>query len=76
MSSAFRFYAKGLMQDGSQLISSVVRVHTELDYDLSGRHVNWLWYKGESWWSFITKVVGFRLAVGIKMWQSLIGVVG
>jgi hypothetical protein len=42
----------------------------------SGRHVNRLWSKGELWWGFITKAVGFWLTVGIETWQSLIGVVG
>jgi hypothetical protein len=67
-SSAFRFYAEELTQDGSQLISYFVRVHAGLGCGSSGRHVNWLLSKGELWWCFITKAFGFWLAVGIETW--------
>jgi hypothetical protein len=35
-----------------------------------------LWSKRKLWWGFLTKVIDLRLVVGIKTWQSLIGMVG
>jgi hypothetical protein len=51
-------------------------IHARIDRSSSGRHVNRLRPKGKLSWSFITKAVGFRLAIGIKRWRVLVGVVG
>jgi hypothetical protein len=66
-SSTFRLDAEGLMQDGSQLVGLVIGIRARLGYGSSGRHVNWLWSKGELWWGFIIKAAGFWLVVGIEM---------
>jgi hypothetical protein len=65
-SVAFRFYAKGLTQDGSQLVGQVIRICARLGRGLSERHVNRLWSKGKLRWGIITKVAGFRLAIGVE----------
>jgi hypothetical protein len=58
-SSAFRFYAEGLTQDGIQLVAYIVRICAWLGRSLMTHHVSQLRCKGKLWWGFITKVVGF-----------------
>jgi hypothetical protein len=76
VSSAFRLYAEGLMQDSSQLVGYVIRIHARLNSSSSWHHVNWLRSKGELLRGLISKAAGFRLVVGVETWQVLVRVVG
>jgi hypothetical protein len=74
--SSFRFYAKGLTQDTSQLVGQVVRIHARLDCCSRRHHVNWSRPKRKLRRGLIAKAVNFWLVVGIEPHRVVVGVIG